>query len=78
MKKFSLLLFIGICVVVIQMIEQSVTTVAHDSLDWPPQHAILLKKLSFLIVDEQLLCEIALHLSLESSLSHLVKQSLSR
>lgn len=78
MKKFSLLLFIATCVVVVQKIEQVVTTVAHDSLDWPPQHAILLTKPSFLNDDGQLSCEIALQLSLESSLPHLVKQSHSR
>ena len=78
MKNFSLLLFIGICVVVVQKIELSETTVVHDSLDWPPQHAILMTIPSFLIVDEQLLCEMSLQLSLESFLSHLVKQSHSR
>lgn len=78
MKNFSLLLFIAICVAVVQKIGQAVTTVAHDSLDQPPQHAILLTKPSFLNDDGQLLCEIALQLSLESSLPHLVKQSHSK
>jgi len=78
MKKISLLLFIEVSIVVVQKIEQFVATMVHDSLNRPPGHLRPMIKPRFLTEDGQLLCEIALQLSLESSLPRVVEQSHSR
>jgi phosphopantetheinyl transferase len=64
--------------VVVQKIEQFVATMVHDSLNRPPGHLTPMIKPRFLTEDGQLLCEIALQLSLDSSLPHVDKQSHSR